>query len=355
TPSPRIWSSPGSPGKPLSISKAAATLAQLIGSSPAVSPGLSWWSGKAELIYHGGYPCPLLVSEALNRQRQTRVRSKAEVLGDGRGHAQTAAVLLEQRPERTESLRFRDRTLSMSCLGGTGNGESWFGEGAADDGVPGIAAGVQPCRGERVAGDPDRDVLRDHCPNPRNMRTRLFRIDGYAGDLDRRDPRELGNAGVQLCGEGEVRGAGVVVDDHRQLRVLGDGAVELEHVIRGERLICHRRQQHPGRARRFRTVDVGEDVGGAQAPDSDEHGCGAGLLDCELCDACTLVRGEVSVGASRAERSNRIHLGRRQLFDEPGERCLVDGVVVEWGEWETAQAGEHAGHGCSISDRCSRP
>src|SRR5699024_7137451 len=77
--------------QPDTISKAAATLAQLFGSSPAVSPGLSWWSGKAQLIYHGGYPCPLRVSKALNRQRQTRVRGKAEVLGDSRGHAQTAA------------------------------------------------------------------------------------------------------------------------------------------------------------------------------------------------------------------------------------------------------------------------
>ncbi len=57
-----------------------------------------------------------------------------------------------------------------------------------------------------------------------------------------------------------MRGAGVVVDNDRQVSVLGDGTKQLVHVVVSEGVVGHRGQQDTSRASLLRTINMSEDT-----------------------------------------------------------------------------------------------
>ena len=135
-------------------------------------------------------------------------------------------------------------------------------------------------------------------------------------------------------------GARVVVDDDRQVRGLGDGAEEFEHLIVGQRLIAHRCQQQSLGSGGFGGGDIDQDVSCPQRPDADEDGdveCG---FDAQLRDPGALIGVEVRVRTGRTQRSDRVDSGEDETFNESDESILVEGFALQRSQREGAQTGE---------------
>ena len=165
------------------------------------------------------------------------------MLGDRRTHTEASAVGGEEVPQRLEFGGELAGEVGVPGLCGAGDREHRLGQGAPDRGEPPIAAGEEAIGAVRVDGDADRRALRGRLPDVGDPLRPLPRGQGQAGDLDRGNAVELAQPSVEVGREREVRRPRIVVDDDGQVRRRGDGAEELDDLVRGERVVADRGEE----------------------------------------------------------------------------------------------------------------
>ena len=297
---------------------------------------------QLELTHDLRDPIARRAVEATERQGDAVRLHRAAELGDGGDHAEAAAC------SANRSQRGCSRSDSATAAAASPERAARQMVRAGSGSVPPMTEyqashpALRPRRGGCIARDADRDAVGHDRPDLLDAGTRFFRLRRHPGDLDRGDVRQLGDAGVQRVAEPEVRGARVVVDDHRKRHRGGEVLVEPEHVVVGERLVRHRRQQQAGRPGIGGVTREVDDLGCAQGADADDHGDAARVPHRNPCHPSALIEREVGSGPGRAEGGDRIHSCGCEPRDQAGVGDLVHFVIAHRGEREGAEVGEHA-------------
>ena len=192
-----------------------------------------------------------LVEQAHQRERglrRHRVRAAAEVAEEERQPALVDPA--GRRPSRRPGRRAQRDELARDLVGGHGHDA--------------VAAHREDRQGPGVVAGEDRDVARPVAADPGDL------LEVAAGLLDRDDPRMLGEPQERVRVDVRAGPARHVVDDDRQVALVGDGpVVGLEHPAVGPVVV--RRDDERG---------VGPELGGAAGrADRGRRVVGAGAGD----------------------------------------------------------------------------